>query len=254
MAARPAQVAIVTGGASGIGRATSKRLASDGFEVHILDLDLDGAEQTVEAITSAGGSAVAHHVDLTDPDGIATTLAQVREQASTPSVLVNNAGYMHAGTLPDTDPEAWQLLLDVNLTAIYHLCRVVIPWMVEAGHGIIVNIASAGALVGIKDRAAYCATKAGVVGLTRCIAADHAMQGIRANAICPGTTETEWTQRLLADDPDREAIYARMSARQLDGKLGQPEEIAGAISFLAGPDARFVNGTAFAVDGGMTAV
>lgn len=250
----PTGCALVTGAASGIGRATARRLARDGYRVHIMDIDLDGAQETVDAINDAGGQARVTHVDLADPASIETAVGAVLDVEADVRALVNNAGYMAAGTLPDTEPAVWDRLIDINLTAPYLLCRALLPVMLDAGGGIIVNVASAGALVGIRERAAYCATKAGLLGLTRCIAADHAHQGIRANAICPGTTETEWISRLLAEDPNRDDTYARMSSRQLAGRMGTPDEIAAGISFLCSSDATFVNGTAFVVDGGMTAV
>lgn len=124
----------------------------------------------------------------------------------------------------------------------------------SAGGGTVVNVASVAGIVGVKNRAAYCASKAGVIGLTRSIAADYAPAGIRANAICPGTVETEWVDKILASDPDPKAARAAMEARQLDGRMGTPEEVAAGIAFLAGHDGRFVNGSAFVMDGGMTAI
>lgn len=246
--------AIVTGGASGIGRATAGRLASDGFRVRILDIDVDGAEETVASIRDSGGEAAANKVDLADLASIDRVLDDIIEEEGTVAVLVNNAGFMAAATTPDTSPDVWHKLVAVNLTAPFYLCRKIIPIMIEAGGGVIVNVASAGALVGIRDRAAYCATKAGLLGLTRSIAADHARQGVRSNAICPGTTETEWIGRLLASDPNAEETYRQMSERQLVGRMGRPEEIASGIAFLCSPDASFMNGSTLVVDGGMTAV
>lgn len=246
--------ALVTGGASGIGRATALRLAQDGYCIRILDIDVDGANATAAAIRDNGGDARVSPVDLADLVALSGAVKDTFDQEGNITTLVNVAGFMYKGTILDTDPAAWDRLVAINLSGIFHLCRLVLPYMINSGYGVIVNVASAGALVGIAERAAYCATKAGVVGLTRCIAVDHARQGIRANAICPGTTETEWIQRLLENDPNRDETFRRMSDRQLNGKLGQPNEIAAAISFLCSDDASLVNGTAFAVDGGMTAV
>jgi NAD(P)-dependent dehydrogenase (short-subunit alcohol dehydrogenase family) len=126
--------------------------------------------------------------------------------------------------------------------------------MLEAGHGLIVNVSSIAGIVGLRNRAAYCASKHGVIGLTRAIAADYADQGIRCNAICPGTVDTEWIGKILADADDPESTRRAMEQRQLDGRMGSPDEVAAGIAFLASADGRFVNGAAFVMDGGMTAV
>ena len=148
----------------------------------------------------------------------------------------------------------WDLTFNVNITATFLFCKMVLPQMLARGAGAIVNVASAGAIVGLKNRVAYCASKAAVVGLTRCIAADHATQGIRINAIAPGTVGSEWIEKILSDVPDPVATRKMMEARQLDGKMGTPEEIAEGINFLLSPAARFVNGSVFVMDGGLTAV
>jgi NAD(P)-dependent dehydrogenase (short-subunit alcohol dehydrogenase family) len=134
------------------------------------------------------------------------------------------------------------------------MCQLVLPGMLARGHGVIVNIASAGALVGLKRRVAYCASKAGVLGLTRALAADHAAQGIRAFAVCPGTVDTPWIDRMVQDEDDPVAVRQRMQMRQLDGRLGSPEEVADWIDFAASDRGRFLNGAALVIDGGLTAV
>jgi NAD(P)-dependent dehydrogenase (short-subunit alcohol dehydrogenase family) len=125
--------------------------------------------------------------------------------------------------------------------------------MLDRGNGVIVNIASVGGLVGLARRAAYCASKAGLIGLTRAIAVDHAQEGIRCVAICPGTVETEWIGKILENAPDPLAARAAMAARQLDGRMGTPDEVAAMVCFVAGPEGRFINGTPLVIDGGMTA-
>jgi len=154
----------------------------------------------------------------------------------------------------ETTPEEWDRILAVNLTAMFRMCRAVLPPMISAGGGVIVNVASTAGIVGIPSRAAYCASKAGVIGLTRAIAVDHALEGIRANAICPGTTQTPWLAKILAGADDPEALRRHMAERQLDHRFGTPEEVAAGIAFLASDEARFVNGSVFVMDGGMTAV
>jgi NAD(P)-dependent dehydrogenase (short-subunit alcohol dehydrogenase family) len=245
--------AVVTGAASGIGRATAYRLAEDGFAVVALDLDPAGLAVTGEEVVRRGGTATTAEVDLRDPAAIERVLTAVLADGA-PAVLANVAGMGVAAELADTTTAQWDEVLAVDLSAVFHTCRVVLPAMLAAGGGIVVNVSSVAGVVGIARRAAYCAAKAGVIGLTRATAADYAARGIRANAICPGTVATEWIGKILADAPDPEATRRAMEARQLDGRMGSPEEVAAGIAFLCSPEARFVNGSAFVMDGGMTAV
>jgi NAD(P)-dependent dehydrogenase (short-subunit alcohol dehydrogenase family) len=249
-------LAVVTGAASGIGRATALRLAADGWTVTLLDRAADGLETTAAALRSASGdSAVADLVvaDLSDRDQVESVAAAYLTGHDV-DLLVNNAGVGFRATAEETTDEQWDLTLAVNLTAMFRLCRAVIPGMVARGRGVIVNTASSGGLVGLRNRVAYCASKAGVIGLTRALAADHAAQGIRVNAIAPGTVDTEWVGRMLADDPDPVATRKMMENRQLDGRLGTPEEVAGGIAFMAGDEGRFFNGSVMVMDAGLTAV
>jgi len=245
--------AVVTGAASGIGRATAYRLAADGYELVALDLDPAGLAVTRDEIVQSGGLVSTFEVDLSDVASIEEVFAQVLADGP-PAILANIAGIGVAAELADTTPAQWDAVLAVDLSAVFHTCRLVLPAMLAAGGGVIVNVASVAGLVGIARRAAYCAAKAGVIGLTRATAVDYAARGIRANAICPGTVATEWIGKILADAPDPEAARRAMDARQLDGRMGSPEEVAAGISFLCSPEARFVNGSAFVMDGGMTAV
>lgn len=246
--------AIVTGTGSGIGSATAIRLAADGYGIVGFDIDLDGATNTADQIRDRGGDAEAYDVDVGDGAAVERAVEHVIHAHGPPAVLVNNAGTAVAATLVDTDVRDWDRTLAVNLSGAFHTCRVVLPAMIDVGRGTVVNVASVAGMVGIARRAAYCASKAGLIGLTRAIAVDHATDGIRANAICPGTVATEWVDRMLADAPNRDELRRAMAHRQLDGRMGTPEEVAAGIAFLVSPDARFVNGSAFVMDGGLTAV
>jgi NAD(P)-dependent dehydrogenase (short-subunit alcohol dehydrogenase family) len=227
----------VTGAASGIGRATAERLQGDGWEVAAVDIDATPFDES-------------YRLDLRDPIAIADVFAAIGPV----DALVNDAGIGFAGTVLDTTADQWDAMLAVNLTAMFHTTKAVLPGMLERRRGSIVNLASVAGVVGVRNRAGYCATKGGVIAFTRAIAADHAADGIRANAICPGTVDTEWIGKILADAPDPAATRAAMEARQLDGRMGSPEEVAAGIAFLLSDDGRFVNGSAWVMDGGMSAV
>jgi NAD(P)-dependent dehydrogenase (short-subunit alcohol dehydrogenase family) len=253
VSASSGRTALVTGAASGIGRATAQRLARDWPQLILVDKDSDMLSAAAQATAAEDCQVVVEVIDLSDPAELASRAASL---ASTYEIdlVVNNAGIGYAATTIETSTEQWDQTLAVDLTAVFLICQAVLPAMIRRGHGTIVNVASAGGLVGLRQRAAYCAAKAGVIGLTRAMAADHAMDGIRVNAIAPGTVASEWIGKILAADPDPEATRRRMEMRQLDGKMGTPAEVAAGIAFLASPEARFVNGSVFVMDAGLTAV
>ena len=245
------RTALVTGAGSGIGRETALQLAAADYRVWAFDVDEGGLEETV---AREGQNRIQRRVvNLADLDDLESAVGHVLGLV-VPDLLVNNAGIGVAGTVGETTPADWDRTLAVNLSAVFHLCRLLVPPMIERGSGVIVNVASVAGIVGLRNRAAYCASKSGVVGLTRALAADHAGDGLRVNAICPGTVETAWIDRIIAGADDPGATRAAMAARQLDGRMGTPQEVAAGILFLASPEARFVNGSAFVMDGGLSAV
>ena len=251
---RTQKIAVVTGAASGIGRATALHLAGEGYEVAMMDLNVAGLEEVREQIETAGGRAHSFPADLTDPLAVGSVTREIAVRVGTPDALVNVAGIGVAATVLETSDDDWNRVLSVNLTGPFLTTRATLPLMLDRGRGVIVNIASVGGQVGIARRAAYCASKAGLVGLTRAVAVDHARDGIRCVAICPGTVETEWIGKILADSPDPEGARRAMADRQLDGRMGTPEEVAAAIAFVASDQGRFINGAALVIDGGMTAI
>jgi NAD(P)-dependent dehydrogenase (short-subunit alcohol dehydrogenase family) len=225
--------ALVTGGGSGIGAAAARRLADDGFDVTVADLRPDAIAEEL------GASAV--HLDVREESQVAAAMDGVE-------VLVNAAGVGSTTTAPETSLEVWEDVFAVNARGTFLCCKHAIPAMQARGGGAIVNVASVAALVGLRARAAYCASKGAVVALTRALAVDHVGDGIRVNAVCPGTVDTPWVQRLV--EQAGESLDA-LRARQPMGRLGTPEEVADAIVYLA--TASFATGTILTVDGGLTA-
>lgn len=243
------KVALVTGAGSGIGRASAVELGRRGYRVAAADRDGASAEATAALLADA----LAVELDVRDSGSVDRGTAEVLAWGGAIDLLVNNAGIGSTQTIVDTPPDAWEDVFAVNVRGIYNCCRSVLPRMIERGRGVVVNVASVAGLVGIPNRAAYCASKGAVVTLTKAMAIDHVKQGIRVNCVCPGTVETPWVERLLAASPDPEAARGALVARQPIGRLGTPEEVASAIAYLASDEAAFVTGAALVIDGGIAA-
>ncbi len=246
------RVAIVTGAASGIGLATARLFAAEGAVVVLADVRDSSAEAA--ALERAGGRAVATTCDVSREEDVAAIFATTRETVGRIDILVNAAGIGLPGTIAATTFDEWRRVVDVNLTGVFLCCREAVRAMRPQGSGVIVNVASELALVGAAEMAAYCASKGGVLQLTRALAADHAREGIRVNAVCPGPVETALLDDLIAAAADPEAERRAIVASTLLGRLGRPDEIARAILFLASDDSSYVVGAALVADGGITAV
>ncbi len=246
------QAAIVTGAASGIGFATAKRLAQDGWPLALVDVDEERLTAKAKEIDTV--SVRTYAFDLLEAERFGDVASEIASDFGGYELLANIAGIGVAATLLETSTADWDRTMNVNVRAMFHTCKAVLPSMLEAGHGLIVNVSSIAGVVGLKNRLAYCTSKHAVIGLTRAIAADYAHLGIRANAICPGTVETEWIGKILANADDPDATRKQMELRQLDGRMGTPEEVAAGIAFMVSEEGRFVNGAAFMMDGGVTAV
>jgi NAD(P)-dependent dehydrogenase (short-subunit alcohol dehydrogenase family) len=242
--------ALVTGGASGIGRATALAFAREGAWVAVADLTLEGAQRTVAEIEAKDGKAVAIACDVTDDDAVRAMVAAAVEAFGGLDCAFNNAGISPyqvnaAGQkIADVAPEAWQRILDVNLTGVWRCLRHEVAQMRTQGGGAIVNTASIAGLLGLPTASAYVAAKHGVVGITKTAAIDHAEENIRVNAVCPGYIETPMTE----DTMRRRG--ARIMARVPMARMGQPGEIAEAVVWLCSDRASFVTGVAWPVDGG----
>ena len=241
-----AELTIVTGAGSGIGRAVALRLARDGFRVLAADVDPAAARATAEA---AAALVSATEVDVRDEESVRAMVALAASDGSI-AALVNVAGVGSITNAPDTPLDVWERVMSVNATGTFLCCKHVIPRLRERGGGAIVNIASIAGLVGMRNRAAYCASKGAVVALTRSIALDHATEGIRVNAVCPGTVDTPWIGRLLEQAGE---TRERLAARQPMGRIGSPEEVAGAVAWLLGGESAFATGSMLVLDGGWTA-
>ncbi|MFF7758359.1 SDR family NAD(P)-dependent oxidoreductase [Streptomyces griseorubiginosus] len=233
--------AVVTGGASGIGRAVAERLAERGANVAVLDLDPSGVHGPLTGIRA----------DVSDDVGVRAAVAAAAERLGGLDILVNNAGIGAVGTVEDHTDEQWHRVLDVNVVGMVRVTRAALPHLRRSAHASVVNVCSIAATAGLPQRALYSATKGAVLSLTLAMAADHVREGIRVNCVNPGTVDTPWVSRLLDGADDPEAERAALNARQPLGRLVTADEVAAAVLYLAGPSAGSVTGTALAVDGGM---
>lgn len=246
------KTALITGAASGIGEAIAKVFSHAGAFVYVADLDRKNGERVAGEIRDEGKQAGFLELNVAESADCLNAAATVHKNHGKLDILINNAGIGHVGTILETADEDLDRLYAVNLRGMFSLTKAFIPQMIEQKSGVIVNTSSIGGIVALKDRLAYCTTKFAVVGFTKCLALDHALQGIRANCICPGRVETPFVKKRLAEYPDPQKAYEEMAATQALGRMAAPEEIAASVLYLASDEAAFVTGTALVIDGGLS--
>jgi NAD(P)-dependent dehydrogenase (short-subunit alcohol dehydrogenase family) len=234
-------VAVVTGGASGIGAATTARLMELGARVAVLDIDTAGADPAALAVVA----------DVADDASVRAAIDTVAEQLGGIDIVINNAGIGAQGTIDDNDDDEWMRVLDINVVGMVRVARAALPHLRRSSAAAIVNTGSIVATAGLPQRALYSASKGAVLALTRAMAADHVREGIRVNSVSPGTADTPWIGRLLAKADDPGAERRALEARQPHGRLVAVDEVAEAIVYLASPRSGSTTGANLAVDGGM---
>lgn len=247
------QVAIVTGATSGIGEAIARRFAAEGAMVAVVGRNQERGNAVAGAITQAGGNAKFFAADVTDDGAVAQLVRAVTSHFGPLGIVVNNAGQSVPGSVVDLTLQQWDEVFRVNVTSAYLVSHHAMPQLLQRGDGSVINISSEAGLKGLKDRAAYCAAKAALVGLTKAMAVDHSANGIRINCICPGTIETPMVSRLIAGHADPAAMKDEFLHRRLTPYLGTPEHIAEAAMYFALPDNRYTTGAILSVDGGSLA-
>ncbi|MBY6208634.1 MULTISPECIES: SDR family oxidoreductase [Halomonas] len=244
------KVVLVTGAGAGIGAATAVRLAEEGAKVVVTDINESMARQVAESI---GDRALGLKLDVSIGAEVKAVIQQAIEHFGSLHVLVNNAGFGILGTVVDTEEEDWDRLMDVDLKGVYLCSKYAIPEIIRAGGGAIVNVASNIAVVGIKERAAYVASKGGVAALTRAMALDHAKDNIRVNSVAPGVINSSYYEEMMKKVDDPVAFRKGLEARSPLNKMGEPIDIANMILFLASDESGFATGSMFTIDGGFTA-
>lgn len=247
------KVAFVTGGGTGIGRACALAFAAEGAQVAVAGRRKEPLAAVVREIQSSGGKALAVTCDIIDRGAVEAAISSVALYFGRLDAIVNNAGTVVVATAEETSDEDWSRVLATNLTGTFNVSRAAIPVLRKSGGGSIVNIGSYLGIVGRRSRAAYCAAKAGVAGLTRAMALDHAQDNIRVNCVCPAIVETEMSLLFLSRAADPEAARKQRLAELPLGRFGKPEDVALMALYLASEESSWVTGTVFPIDGGQTA-
>lgn len=247
------KIALVTGGGSGIGAAIAQLFYYAGAQVIVVDRDEKGGMVMAQKLFPEFPERCFYLADVSSVDSVQAMAERVLSDHQKVDVLVNNAGIGHVGTTLQTEAADLDRLYAVNVRGVFNVTKAFLPGMLERKSGSVIQLASIGGVVGIVDRLAYCTTKFAVVGMTKCMALDHAKQGVRINCICPGRVETPFVSARLKEYPDPEKAYRNMSASQAMGRMGRPEEIAASALYLASDAASFITGHAHIMDGGWSA-
>jgi 2-hydroxycyclohexanecarboxyl-CoA dehydrogenase len=246
------RVALVTGGARGIGRAIALALAADGRAVAVADLLEDQAEQTAAAVAGRGVSALAVRMDVTDSASVADAVRRTSEELGPVGVLVNCAGWDELRPFLDTDEAFWDRVIDVNFRSVLRTTKEVLPGMVDLGWGRVVNIGSDAGRVGSSMESVYSGAKAGVIGFTKTIAREAARSGVTANVVCPGPTRTPLLDGMAGEGESGSKLVSSLERAVPMRRLGEPDDVAGAVAFLASEDAGYITGQTLSVSGGLT--
>lgn len=243
---------VVTGGGGGIGSATCDRFAEGGAQVIVADIDADAAQAVVDRILAAGGRASPMVVDLTDAEAVRAAVERAEAGQGPLDVLVNNAGWDLFVPFLDSDPAYWSRIIDINLRSVLNITHAVLGGMARRKAGRVVSVASDAGRVGSSGEAVYAACKAGVIAFSKTLAREHARQGITFNCVCPGATDTAMLDAFLQSAGDKDKLREAFTRAVPMGRLGRPEDLAGAILFLASDDAAFITGQVISVSGGLT--
>jgi 2-hydroxycyclohexanecarboxyl-CoA dehydrogenase len=246
------KVAVVTGGAGGIGAAICRRFGEEGASVAVFDINQDAAEAVAGTIRDSGGTARAYAVDLTSQESVVAAVAGVEGELGPIDIMVNNAGWDRAGTFLDTDKDLWERIVAVNLYGPLYMHHAVLKGMVERGAGRVVNIASDAARVGSSGEAVYAFCKGGLVAFSKTMARELARKQISVNVVCPGPTDTALFREFCGEGEYGDKLRAGLARSIPFGRLGQPDDLPGIVVFLSSDDAAFITGQVISVSGGLT--